>query len=361
MQCLEDDDKLLKTMMNDYWNQDKQYQADTFWKNYENWNLQVLYDYGLSNFLARPNSFGNAITSKFILPKRITLRLNKVLRRIANFCRKVNVRTHPFNVYDWVKDNPARIRQMYGGLMCEALFSLPNGNRLIELHDELIGTPREVFEVGGKRFSLSFMRYFYKALMMEKYLKISSSTFFFEIGAGYGGQAQVLLKMFPHLRICLTDLPPQLYVIEQYLKAVFPGEVLGYTETRSMQTIDRNILGENRIVIVAPWELNKIDDDAFENFTNQASFQEMSHGTVKRYCDELHRLITNGIFLYQQREGCGGVENPVTRDDYVDYLSEFKLAHEMTTLLAAHPNGHPNKLLNHNDIYVFKRETGSFA
>ena len=62
--------------------------------------------------------------------------------------------------------------------------------------------------------------------------------------------------MFPQLRICLTEIPPQLYVTEQYLKALFPGEVLGYTGTRKMQTIDRNILSEKKIVIVAPWELN---------------------------------------------------------------------------------------------------------
>ena len=142
------------------------------------------------------------------------------------------------------------------------------------------------------------------------------------------------------------------YVIEQYLKSLFPGEVLGYEDTTRLKSIDRDVLAEKRVVIVAPWELSKIQDDSFENFTNQASFQEMSHETVKRYCDELHRLVTNGILLYEQREGCGGVANPVTRSDYIDCLSEFHLVEEVTAVLG----GHPNRPLCHSDFYVFRRK-----
>lgn len=146
-------------------------------------------------------------------------------------------------------------------MIFEILHTTPNGNKLIELNDELLGNPPEKFEVRGKKYSFNFVQYFYRALMIEKYLQVSNSVYFFEIGAGYGGQAEVLLKMFPQLRICLTDIPPQLYVIEQYLKSLFPGEVLGYADTINMQTIDRNVLSEKRVVIVAPWELNKIQDN----------------------------------------------------------------------------------------------------
>lgn len=355
MKQLEDDDKLLETMMSDFWKQEKRYQADAFWKSHERWNLSLLRDFGLSDCFNRPNSFGNLLARDSIIPSYIIMRLNRVLGKIAHVCRKMGIKNIPLNVYDWVKDKPAGIRQLFGTMIFEILYTIPNGNKLIELNDELAGNPLEKFEIRGKWYSLNFVRYFYRALMIEKYLQISNSVYFFEIGAGYGGQAEVLLKMFPQLRICLTDIPPQLYVIEQYLKSLFPGDVLGYTSTRNMQTIDRDVLSEKKVLIVAPWELNKIQDNSFENFTNQASFQEMSHETVKRYCDELHRLVTNGILLYEQREGCGGVKNPVTKNDYIKYLSAFDLVADITTLVGGHLGGDPNRPLSHNDMYVFKR------
>jgi hypothetical protein len=268
----------------------------------------------------------------------------------------MGIKSHLFNVYDWIRDKPADIRRLFGTLLFETLYTIPNGNRLIELTDALLGNPPEKFQIRGKWYSLNFVRYFYRALMIEKYLHISNSVYFFEIGAGYGGQAEVLLKMFPQLRVCLTDIPPQLYVIEQYLKSLFPGEVLGYEDTKNMQIIDRKVLSEKKVAIVAPWELNKIQDNSFENFTNQASFQEMSHETVKRYCDELQRIVTNGILLYEQREGCGAVKNPVTKTDYIHYLFEFDLVDDITTLIGGHLGGDPNRPLTHNDIYVFKRK-----
>ena len=112
MKQLEDNDKLLEKMMNDFWKQEKKYQADKFWKGYENWNLRTLRDYGLSNFLSRQNSFGSVFTREFIFPRYIALALTMGLGRIANLCRKMKIKTHPFNVHGWVKDNPAGIRQL---------------------------------------------------------------------------------------------------------------------------------------------------------------------------------------------------------------------------------------------------------
>lgn len=348
---IEDNNILLERMMTDFWAQDSEHQADKFWKTYESENLNILRDRGLTNFLSRSNSFGNATGREYRFP-----RLNRYFRRISDLCRALKIKSHPFYARDYTKTNPDTIRQLFGTLIFEILYTTHNGNQLFELNDDLLGDPEETFEVGGKTYSLNFVNYFHRALMMEKYLHISNSTFLLEIGAGYGGQAEILLKMFPKLKVCLTDIPPQLYVIEQYLKSLFPGEVLGYEDTTEMQTIDSRNMGKNRVAIIAPWELNKIEDNTFENFTNQASFQEMSHDTVRRYCDELHRLVKNGIFLYEQREGCGGVTNPVTKNEYIRFLHEFDLVHDVTTLLGGHLGSDPSRPLSHNDVYVFKRK-----
>ncbi|MBP7088333.1 MAG: putative sugar O-methyltransferase [Candidatus Omnitrophica bacterium] len=360
---INDDSELLKIMMDDYWIQDKRNQADEFWKNYEIWNLRMLQNYGLREFLNRSNSFGGIFTKKSIFPEKISYFFNLIAieSKFTKICQGLGLKIFLFKkiaynfLYKWVREDPDAIRQRYGDMIFQLLHILPNGGRLYELNDDLIGNPSEILKFGDKYYSLNFLEYFWKALLLEKYLDLSHLDYFFEIGAGYGGQADVLLKMFPNLRICITDIPPQLYVIEQYLKALFPDDVLGYKESKRLQSIDKGTFADKRIIVVAPWEVKKIKDNTFENFTNQASFQEMSHETVRCYCRELNRLVSNGIFLFEQREGCGGVKNPVTKNDYIEYLTAFKIVESKTTLLGGHLGNDPNRPFGHNDIYVFKK------
>ena len=61
----------------------------------------------------------------------------------------------------------------------------------------------------------------------------------------------MLLKLYPSItKYILCDIPPQLYIQERYLEAVFPGEVTDFMETRSLKTID--MAATKRILIIAP-------------------------------------------------------------------------------------------------------------
>ena len=79
-----------------------------------------------------------------------------------------------------------------------------------------------------------------------------------EIGPGYGGQTEVILKLHPHLRYVGIDIPPMAYLTEQYLKAVFLGEVLGYEESRDWGRIKPEHITGKRISVLWPWLLPKL-------------------------------------------------------------------------------------------------------
>ena len=127
---------------------------------------------------------------------------------------------------------------------------------------------------------------------------------------------------------------------------MYPNEILGYEETKNAKYIDRSSFDNKRIIILAPWDVAKIKDGTFENFTNQQSFQEMNPETTKRYCDEVNRLVTKGVFLDQQSGGCGGVKDSAKSHHYFKFLSNFKFAKTVDS-------GMPTR-----EYYIFKREDG---
>jgi putative sugar O-methyltransferase len=338
---IKDNFSLLDTMMNDFDKQSEEYRPEDFWVSYGKINFMLLRYIGAQNFARTGISqgFGGRFTKKFIFS--FFPRAYGLILRIGMFLVRVKV---PFDISVFYTEDPDRIRSSYGSVLIRSLFTQPNGERLADIDDDLLGNPIELIEGNGKTYSLAFLDYFHRALMLEKYLKISDSTYFFEIGPGYGGLADVLLKLYPHLKVCLVDNPPQLYLTEQYLRAMYPDDVLGYEETKDAKFIDRSSFDKKRIIILAPWDVSKIKDGTFEVFTNQQSFQEMSPTTTKRYCEEVNRLVTKGVFLDQQSQGCGGVKDPAKARHYFEFLSNFERTETVDS-------GMPSR-----EYYVFRRE-----
>ena len=114
------------------------------------------------------------------------------------------------------------------------------------------------------------------------------------------------------------------------LKSIFSKKVAGYKETKKMKLINENSFSNYDILIVPPWDIKKIQNNLIDNFYNSNSFQEMQKNTVSGYCDELGRIVKNKIVLLEQRGGHGAINDPVTRNDYINYMKSngFELVEE---------------------------------
>lgn len=352
MQGIKDDVVLFREMMADY-KAKQPFQADAFWKGYERGNVRYIENFGLRDFFQKPSSFGARSLRKNYLPTLAGQCFGVLINALSKraLLPDTDWRNSHLNYFKFAKDDSKAIRQTYGNVLHTVLRNLPGGTRIDTLVDDLAGNPSEVISIGKKKFSLAFLEYFWRILFMQNLVPLDNAHYVYEIGMGYGGFADVLLKMYPDICICLTDIPPQLYIAEQYLKSVFPGKVLGYLETRDRVVIDRDTFGPHRVVIVPPWDVAKIAPDTFDGFTNQNSFQEMSPATCQRYCAEIQPLIRDWIFLLEQRQGCGGVKEPVTRDHYMDFFKPFRLMNEVNIIKSTRKDGTPV----HGDAYVFRR------
>ena len=356
---ISDDLALLEDMMMDL---NKNYQVDTFWSNYQFDNHFRLKHFGLKDFRKLPNSYGGLSTVKSNFPgSKLALRIfYKIIRDLKLDWLPISIKRFLYIVFYAPRDDPSLIYTCYGGVILELINTLPHGDKLLEVQDSLSGKPTQTLELRGKKYSLQFIRYFFRLLVINRFMKLESesTSYYLEIGGGYGGYCEVLRKTYPNVKIVFIDIAPQLYVAEQYLKSVFPGKVAGYNETKQLSIINSSAFAEKDILILPPWDIGKIEDNFINNFSNQSSFQEMSKETVNDYCDHLGRIIRNNVVLYEMREGNGSVEDPVLREDYIRFLEKngFKLVEEQISAFGGHLRSDPSAPLSHQDFYFFSKK-----
>ena len=351
-----DEFPLCKEMMEDLRNK---YQVDKFWKGYESRNVTLIKHYGLKNFRHRPNSYGGISSIKSIIPGGILLDriINKLLSGLDKYLGIDWLRFPLLDVFNYTVDAPKEIRGNYSSLILEMINLLPDADKLLNIRDDLVGNPSDILKLRENKYSLQFINYFYRLLVINQFVDFKESNLFLEIGGGYGGFSEVLKKTYPNVKIIFIDIAPQLYVAESYLKSVFPDRVAGYRDTKQMKSISYDAFSSYDILILPPWDIEKIEDNLIDNFSNQSSFQEMSQDTVRGYCKQLGRIIKSKVVLYEQREGNGAVKDSVKRDDYLRYMGSngFKLINEKLAGYGGHLRSDPSAPLCHQDFYFFQK------
>jgi len=329
-------------MLNDTKNSPKLYQPTKYWHNYEKKFLPELKRLGLKDFRRRKNSIFQSFGSMDIDPIDIKLRvLNKDLfegifppkksilfkrfirsairiklfrRRIEHISRLwlgISLEEKLFFTYQFAK---------YYGIANKAL---PISN----LSDSLIGSPKNILKINDNVYTSTLLRYYLYYAYTCKFIDYSSISSVLEIGSGHGGQVEVLKKLHPNMTIFVIDIPPQLYVCEQYLKAIFPNDVISYEKTRNMVEIPVNSKG--KIFIFSPSQLPKIKNLVYDLFWNSASFQEMNSEVVLNYLKFVNAQTQKFVFLNEEMKRITSGNTDLnwigaTKEDYFQGLKNFE-------------------------------------
>lgn len=218
---------------------------------------------------------------------------------------------------------------------------LDHRGKLATIQDSEAANP-ECITIEGRRYSLQFLNKFAEYCYIARFVDFDNVRFVLELGPGIGMQAAVLGKAEPHVKMCLIDIPPQLYVSQQYLQALFPGEVLTYRKTRDLPIIDAAVFKDCRIVCLGTWDLEKVRLVP-DLLISEYSFQEIDKPLVDNYLDQVKRLSVKYIYLNNLTEGHfratkvgeRGVLQPATCDHMCTYLqSHYKLVDRRPTLIA---------------------------
>lgn len=322
---VEDDDALLDLMLSDVQSAPEIFQPTNYWSVYHERIVPELREKGLNDFRRRRVTTLHKFGATDSFPEvRLDFRSQRYLNN--RYTRKIKPWERFLELLNATQLVLAhrQVRQMVERYVAEAKVDS------IDFEASLVGNPQDIVRINGKKYTQRILDHYLKYLYCRQYIDFETTKVFVELGPGSGKQVEVIRKLHPEACFFLFDIPPQLYVCEQYLKSVFPGSVVSYRSTRDLT--QPPAVEPGTIYILGNWQFPLIDQLKVDLFWNSASFQEMEPHVVAEYLKHVNRSA-DAAYLFQQMEGKpiaaqpgeSGVISPVTLDDYRSGLSDLEL------------------------------------
>ena len=187
--------------------------------------------------------------------------------------------------------------------------------------------PDYLFSVDGKQYSYVFLYNYCNYVYCSRFVDFSTISNVIEIGPGAGRQVEVIKKFHPHLNFYLVDLGPSLYLCHQYLKSIFPENLISYESTRVADSVC--IEGEGKIAFVGNGNISNINPRGSTVFVSSAVLGLMAPATAKRYLDKCSS-ISDFIFMIESRgdgsKGTYSLDDSTCLTDFHNLLDDkFRL------------------------------------
>ncbi len=120
-----------------------------------------------------------------------------------------------------------------------------------------------------------------------------------EIGAGYGRLAYVFLNAQPKASYCIIDIPPALFIAQEYLSRIFPKEkIFRFRPFSSFKEIKEEFEA-SRIKFIMAHQIELLPDKYFDLMITISSLHEMTREQIRNYLNQVNRL-SNGYFYTKQ-------------------------------------------------------------
>jgi putative sugar O-methyltransferase len=332
---IHDDPTLLDSLFHDMESSSELWKPTNYWEVEEKFLMPTIRREGIAHFRSSYNSafitFGVTsvpqILTRAFVPKNTTRKIFlKVLRMLGldELVFKGHIEEH------------ARTFAAFQNTCFQLVLQCDPDKEILTIADSGLANPRDLFSPEGhkeREYTISFLRYFWQYLWLKRFIDFKRIKMIMELGSGYGGQAEVLCKLHPHIKYIICDIPPQVYIAEQYLKSCFPGEVMSYSQTAGQNSIDITQLRSKRIMVLAPWQIERIVGKV-DLFWNSASFQEMEPNIVRNYVRLIQPLTSKYAYLLQLPAGQSiarekgeryGVLTQTTLEHYIKFFDEFEL------------------------------------
>ena len=218
---------------------------------------------------------------------------------------------------------------------------LSDADKILErVEDTKEGSPAG-FEINKKFYTLSFLKEMMQIFFIEKKIKLKNLEVVLELGSGIGLKASTFLKVNPKITYIIVDIPPALYVAQQYLVAQ-NYKVFTYTNAKKIKSLKEINFNNYDVICLAPWMIDSIADISVDIFINVFSFQEMEPWLVKNYLEKILPITKKYVYLANEKEGHItsskgklGVLKKTKREDYINFLKpnfDLKLERDFTNI-----------------------------
>jgi putative sugar O-methyltransferase len=325
---VQEDPPLLRQMRQDELAAPDLYQATNYWRAYSERFLPELDRFGLGDFRCRRNSVLGSFGATDPRPSAHEVpSLNRwagrllplrVQRTLASF-------SWPF-LYPLLRD-----RWFRAWYITASQYGTARGARpLADFGATRVGNPEDVYEVADRLYTMHHLNYYIQYAYCSSFVDFNRVQLVAELGSGSGKQVEIIKRLHPRITFILFDITPQLYVCEQYLKALFSSDIVSYRHAREMKALPRE--ADGKVYICGAWQFPLIESTLVDLFWNSASFQEMEPDVVENYLGLL-RNSADSVYLRERAGGqwvakglgAGGCLHAVTVKHYVSALHDFEL------------------------------------
>jgi len=291
MKKISQDLTLLKVMHEDLQNQKDIYKPGPYWSQRSLCSYKLIKKYGLDQFRNYENLIGESYSDMVNVDYRNTLEkkslirsiLYKILKKLPvinkSFDKQVKISINLHNNYLELFENIILTNSRYKIL--KEKYTIPDSTSL--------GNPTEIFfdEELRKSVSILYLDLLDQHDHLTDQIEFKKLNSVFEIGGGFGINTHLLIENYPNIKkIIYLDIPPNLYVGTQYLKALYGECVHDYKLLKNKKKIKFKSDESLEIFCIAPWQIEDFDETP-DLFFNSHSFVEMPKKSVGNYAKNI--------------------------------------------------------------------------
>tara|TARA_B100001750_G_scaffold244558_1_gene262173 strand:- start:561 stop:1625 length:1065 start_codon:yes stop_codon:yes gene_type:complete len=321
---LVDDPELLQLMIDDTNNASSLFKPTNFWEYYNAKIISEIKEKGLKNFRRDRNSMFNKIGAVDFEPYSFFLdvKSSDIKQIFSQILLKFIMKLKRLKIPEDSNIDSFKRAEKYG--------KSKDAKSIYKLSASLTGNPENLFYVNKIPYTTLLLRYYVEYAYCCEFMDFNSITTMLDFGGGSGRQIEVLRKLHPNICFYFVEIPPQLYVAEQYLSALFPDSVVSYRETRKMNKLPEPEPG--KIYILNTWQISKLNLE-YDLFWNADSFHEIEPQIVLEYLKIINRQTKKFVFIHDvmkgdkiaKEEGGFGVLQKTTLNHFKKGLTDFSL------------------------------------
>lgn len=195
----------------------------------------------------------------------------------------------------------AFIYKIYVASLFEYIIKNDELKILDKIEEPLIGNPF-VINYKGKLISQDLCNSVYDFISIFRDISLPKKAKIAELGAGYGRVGYVILKMMPDSIYCVIDIPPALFIAQNYLSKVFSKEkIFKFRPFESFKDV-RKEFEQSHIQFLMPHQIKLLPKKYFDLLINISSLHEMTRKQIKHYLEQIDRLGKGYFYTKQWRK-----------------------------------------------------------
>jgi len=283
---LKDDIYLLDLMLADSKGQNLLYLPGPYWANKSRNIRNEIKRCGIVDFRGSRNFIGRSYADNFYIDIRNSY--NYGMRRLFRLLTQI----YPFSK---IFESQIELTESYVHTNINYVQQILNLKRRVKdllekykLPYSLLGNCLSKVMIDGKEYSIRYIELLDQHDHIASWIDFKKAHSVFEIGGGFGVNAHLLLENYNNIRkILYLDIPPNLYVGTQYLKALYGDAVRDYRLTKNLEVIKFSEDDSLEILCIAPWQIEKFRS-AIDIFYSARCFVEMPIAVVQNYVDKFN-------------------------------------------------------------------------